>query len=97
VTQLWSVPAGRALKKADPMRTSRSSRRRKFAPIWKLVSEVDEIFVAANKSLFSAVRLIGRQESFDVAILLPNSLRVALEVWGVPRKVAIAAMLAAGS
>jgi heptosyltransferase II len=35
------------------------------------------------------VRLLRRQARFDVAILLPNSLRTALEVWlaGVPRRV----------
>ena len=31
--------------------------------------------------------MIARQKPFDVAILFPNSLRVALETWRVPRKV----------
>jgi lipopolysaccharide heptosyltransferase II len=55
--------------------------------MWKLIPEADEILSLPNKSLFSATRVIGRQEPFDVAILFPNSLRVALEAWRVPRKV----------
>src|SRR5207247_3990175 len=84
---VMSVPAVRAIKKGRPDTHVTILAPEKIAPIWKLVSEVDEILSLPNKSLFSAVRLIGRQESFDVAILLPNSLRVALEVWGIPRKV----------
>ena len=40
-------------------------------------------------SLFSVVQTIRRQKPFDVAILFPNSLRAALEVWfaGIPRRV----------
>jgi len=82
-----SVPAVRAIKKGRPDTHVTILAPEKIAPIWKLVSEVDEILSLPNKSPFSAVRLIGRQERFDVAILLPNSLRVALEVWGIPRKV----------
>src|SRR5437016_3876485 len=84
---VMSAPAVRAIKKSRPDAHVTILAPEKIAPIWKLVSEVDEILSLPNKSLVSAVRLIGRQESFDVAILFPNSLRVALEVWRVPRKV----------
>src|SRR5438874_3479359 len=84
---VMSVPAVRAIKNGRPDAQVTILAPEKIAPIWKLVSEVDEILSLPNKSLVSAVRLIGRQESFDVAILFPNSLRVALEVWRVPRKV----------
>src|SRR5207248_7701648 len=84
---VMSVPAVRAIKKGRPDAHVTILAPEKIAPIWKLVSEVDEILSLPNKSLVSAVRLIGRQESFDVAILFPNSLRVALEVWRVPRNV----------
>src|SRR5881398_4204293 len=84
---VMSVPAVRAIKSGRPDVHVTILAPEKIAPIWKLVSEVDEILSLPNKSLVSAVRLIGRQESFDVAILFPNSLRVALEVWRVPRKV----------
>src|SRR5262249_33524487 len=59
----------------------------KIAPLWKLISDVDEILGLPNESLFTATRLIASQKNFDVAILFPNSLRVALEAWRIPRKV----------
>jgi lipopolysaccharide heptosyltransferase II len=61
----------------------------KIASVWKLVPEVDEVIGLTSRSLFSALRSIRRQRPFDVAILFPNSLRGALEVWlaGVPRRV----------
>ncbi len=84
---VMSVPAVRAIKKGRPDAHVTILAPQKIAPMWKLISEVDEILSLPNKSLFSAVRLIGRQKPFDAAILFPNSLRVALEVWRVPRKV----------
>jgi lipopolysaccharide heptosyltransferase II len=56
---------------------------------WKLVPEVDEVLALPSRSLFSIVNAIRRRASFDVAILFPNSVRAALEVWlaGVPRRV----------
>ncbi len=82
-----SVPAVRAIKKGRPDAHVTILAPKKIAPMWKLISEVDEILSLPNKSLFRAVRLLGRQKRFDAAILFPNSLRVALEVWRVPRKV----------
>jgi len=84
---VMSVPAVRAIKKGRPDAHVTILAPQKIAPMWKLISEVDEILSLPNKSIFSAVRLIGRQKPFDAAILFPNSLRVALEVWRVPRKV----------
>src|SRR5438067_13820267 len=52
-----------------------------------MILEVDAVLSLPNKSLFSARRLIARQARFDVAILFPNSLRVALETWRISRKV----------
>jgi lipopolysaccharide heptosyltransferase II len=84
---VMSVPAVRAIKKGRPDAHVIILAPKKIAPMWKLISEVDEILSLPNKSLFSAVRLIRRQERFDVAILFSNSLRAALEVWRVPRRV----------
>ena len=84
---VMSVPAVRAIKRGRPDAHVTILAPKKIAPVWKLIPEVDEILSLPNKSVFSAVRLIGRQERFDVAILFPNSLRAALEVWRVPRKV----------
>src|SRR5256885_11446676 len=84
---VMSVPAVRAIKKGRPDAHVTILAPEKIAPMWKLIQEVDEILSLPNKSLFSATRLIARPARFDVAILVPNSLRVALEVSGVPRQV----------
>ncbi len=84
-----SMSAVRAIKAGRPDAHITVAAPEKIAPVWKLVPEVDEVISLTSRSLFSAVRLIRQQTVFDVAILFPNSLRVALEVWlaGVPRRV----------
>src|SRR5205807_9506194 len=84
---VMSVPAVRAIKNGRPDAHVTILAPEKIAPMWKLISEVDEILALPNKSLFAASRLIARQERFDVEILFPNSLRVALEARRIPRKV----------
>ncbi|PYJ78108.1 MAG: lipopolysaccharide heptosyltransferase II, partial [Verrucomicrobia bacterium] len=60
-----------------------------IAAIWKLIPEVDAVIPLPRDSLFATVRLLRRHRSCDVAVLFPNSLRVALEAWlsGSPRRV----------
>jgi heptosyltransferase-2 len=84
-----SVPAVRAIKAGRPDAHITIAAPKKIAAIWKLVPEVDEIIPLKSGSLFSAVRAIERRAPFDVAVLFPNSLRVALEVWlsDIPRSV----------
>lgn len=84
-----SMSAVRAIKAGRPDAHITVAAPEKIAPVWKLVAEVDEVIGLPGRSLFSTVKLIRRQPLFDVAILFPNSLRVALEVWlaGVPRRV----------
>ena len=86
---VMSVPAVRAIKagRADAEITIAAPS--KIASMWKLVPEVNEIVPLPNRSLLATVRSIRRQPRFDVAILFPNSLRTALEIWlsGVPRRV----------
>jgi lipopolysaccharide heptosyltransferase II len=84
---VMSVPAVRAIKKGRPDAHLTILAPEKIAPMWRLISEVDEVLALPNKSLFTAMRLIATQKAFDVAILFPNSLRVALETWRIPRKV----------
>lgn len=84
---VMSVPAVRAIKKGRPDAHVTILAPEKIAPMWQLISEVDEVLSLPQKSLFSAARLIKRQPRFEVAILFPNSPRVALEAWRVPRKV----------
>jgi heptosyltransferase II len=86
---VMSVPAVRAIKSGRPDVHVTIAVPEKIAPMWKLISEVDAIIPLPNVSFFPVVRLLKRQMRFDVAILFPNSLRVALESWlsGIPRRV----------
>lgn len=87
---VMSVPAVRAIKRGRPDAHVTILTSDALAPMWKLVSDVDEIITAKPSSLFSMVRAIRRAtSSFDAAVLFPNSMRSALEVWlgGIPRRV----------
>jgi len=84
-----SVPAVRAIKAGRPDAHIAVAAPQKIASVWKLVPDVDEVLALESRSLFSVVKKIRAQAAFDVAILFPNSLRSALEVWfaGIPRRV----------
>ncbi len=86
---IMSVPAVRMIKNGRPDAHVTIAAPTKIVPVWKLIREVDAIIPLASNSLLAAVRSIRRQPAFDVAILFPNSLRAALEVWlsGVLRRV----------
>ncbi len=84
-----SVPAVRAIKTGRPDARVTIAAPEKIAPMWKLVPEVDAIIPLPGSRLLSVVQLLGREPSFDVAILFPNSVRAALESWltRIPRRV----------
>jgi lipopolysaccharide heptosyltransferase II len=84
-----SVPAVRAIKAGRPDAHVTVAAQEKIASVWKLVPDIDEVLPLKPGSFFSVVQTIRRQKPFDVAILFPNSLRAALEVWfaGIPRRV----------
>ncbi len=86
---VMSVPAVRAIKGGRPDVHVTIAAPDKIAPMWKLIPEVDAIIPLPDDSFLQVVRLLRQQMSFDVAILFPNSLRVALESWlsGIPRRV----------
>jgi lipopolysaccharide heptosyltransferase II len=86
---VMSVPAVRAIKGGRPDVHVTIAAPEKIAPMWKLIPEVDAVIPLSEGSLLSVVRLLRQQMRFDVAILFPNSLRVALESWlsGIPRRV----------
>jgi heptosyltransferase-2 len=86
---VMSVPAVRAIKNGRPDVHLTMAAPPKIAPMWKLIPEVDAIIPLPDDSLLSVVRLFRQQTLFDVAILFPNSLRVALESWlsEIPRRV----------
>ena len=86
---VMSVPAVRAIKNGRPDARVTVAAPVNIAPMWKLVPEVDAIIPFPRGSLLQVVSLLKRRPAFDVAILFPNSLRVALESWlsGIPRRV----------
>lgn len=85
---IMSVPAVRTIKhgRIDAHVTVLTPA--KLADVWKSVAEVDEVItIDGEENVFDVARKIRR--NFDVAIVLPNSLRTALEPWlaGIPRRV----------
>ena len=86
---VMSVPAVRAIKRGRPDAHVTILTKSKLADFWKTVGEVDEIIPIEP---LDRVRDVARKiavHGFDVAILFPNSVRAALEVWlaGIPRRV----------
>ena len=86
---VMSVPAVRAIKTGRPDARVTIAAPENIASVWKLVPEVDAIIPLSESGLLSAVQLLRREPSFDVAVLFPNSLRAALESWltAIPRRV----------
>jgi lipopolysaccharide heptosyltransferase II len=86
---VMSVPAVRGIKDGRPDVHVTIAAPKKIASMWKLIPEVDAIIPLPEGSLLSVVRQLRQQMPFDVAILFPNSLRVALETWlsGILRRV----------
>jgi lipopolysaccharide heptosyltransferase II len=84
-----SAAAVRAIKRGRPDAHVTVAAPAKIAPVWNLIAEADEVLAIPERSLGATVRLVKKQPPFDVAVLFPNSLRAALEVWlaGVPRRV----------
>ena len=86
---VMSVPAIKAIKNGRPDAHLSIAVPEKLAALWKIVPEIDEIIALPSESVVAAARLFRRRPRFDVAILLPNSLRSGLEVFlaGIPRRV----------
>ncbi len=85
---VMSAPAVRHLKRGRPDAHLTVLTRSKLADFWRLVPEVDELItMEPGDSVFQVASKIRRD--FDVAILLPNSVRSALEAWlaRIPRRV----------
>lgn len=87
---VMTLPAVQAIKKGRPDAHVTVLVRGKLAEFWHRVPEVDEVIaIDAKESVFSvAAKIRGR---FEVAVVLPNSPRTALEVWlaGIPRRVGV--------
>ena len=84
---VMTIPAVRAIKRGRPDAHVTILTPAKLAELWKQVAEVDDVIaIEPDDNVFAvAKKLRGR---FEVAILFPNSLRSALEVWlaGIPRR-----------
>ena len=87
-----SIPAVRAIKRGRPDAHLTVLAPEKIAALWRLVPEVDVVLSLGEKSLSAATRRLRGEPPFDVGIVLPNSLRAALELWlaGVPQRVGYA-------
>ncbi len=85
---VMSVPGLQAIRRGRPDARVTVLSRAKLADFWRSVNEVDEVMtIESEEGILSVARKL--REKFDVAILFPNSPRVALEVFlaGVPRRV----------
>jgi heptosyltransferase-2 len=91
---VMAIPAVRALAAGRPDAEITVLTPAKIAELWKSVPEVKGVLEIApdRAGAFAVASRIRAAGPFDVAILLPNSLRSALEVWlaGVPRRVGYA-------
>jgi lipopolysaccharide heptosyltransferase II len=86
---VMTVPAVRAIKRGRPDAHVTILTQGKLADFWKSVAEVDEVLAIEKGESVLAVARKLRAKAFEVAILFPNSLRTALEVWlaRIPRRV----------
>lgn len=88
---VMTTPAVQAIKQGRPDAHVTILTPAKLAEYWKRVPEVDSVLpINSGQSLFSTAAMIRSQSApFDVSIVLPNSMRTALEPWlaGVPRRV----------
>lgn len=77
-----AFPAVRAIRRGRPDARVTILTPAKLADLWRLLPEVDEVLeIPADSSVFKVRKLVkATGKRFDVAILLPNSLRTALEV-----------------
>ena len=89
---VMTTPAVQAIKHGRPDAHLTVLVKAKLADYWRRIPEVDEVLTIESKdSVWSVARKL--RGKFDVAIVLPNSIRSALEAWlaGIPRRVGYAA------
>lgn len=99
---VMTVPALRAIKHGRPDAHITVLVPAKLADVYKLIPEVDDIIpfpAVPGKGLLKTIRgifhvctvarLVKKRGYFDAAILFPNSIRTAVEIWlsGIPRRV----------
>ena len=85
---VMSSTAVRRLKRGRPDVRLTMLTQSKLADFWRLVPDVDDLIIIERGD--SVFRVASRlRQPFDVAILFPNSIRTAIEIWlaGIPRRV----------
>jgi heptosyltransferase II len=88
---VMSIPAVRAFKLGRPDARVAVLCPQKLDGLWQRVGDVDEVIgIDPRESIFATAEKLRGQ--FEAAVLLPNSLRSALEVWlaGIRRRVGYA-------
>lgn len=84
---VMTVPSVRAIKLTRPDAHVTILTRAKLADFWRMVPEVDAIIPCGeNEGVFAVAKKIRKK--FDMAVVFPNSIRTALEVYlaGIPRR-----------
>lgn len=78
-----AVPAVRAIRRGRPDARVTVLSPEKLAGFWREIPEVDEVLSIPKKAgILGAGKIIRKNpRHFDAAVLLPNSLRSALEAW----------------
>lgn len=86
---VMSVPAVRAIKAGRPDAQVTVATPASLTALWDIIPEVDTRLELPRKNLLWSAALLRRAGPFDVAILLPNSLRSGLEAFlaRIPRRV----------
>jgi heptosyltransferase-2 len=86
---VMTVPAVRSMARARPDLEVCVLTPAKLADFWRRIPEVSRVLeIREGAGILEVARQL-REERWDAAVLFPNSVRVALEVWlgGVPRRV----------
>ncbi len=90
---VMTIPAVQAIARGRPDARVIVLSPAKLADLWRVVPGVSEVVsIPVGAGVWATARLVRKQGLVDAAVVLPNSLRSALEVWlaGVPRRVGYA-------
>lgn len=85
---VMTTPAVQAIKRGRPDAQVTVLVKAKLADYWRRIPEVDAVLcIEKDDSVFAVARKL-RAGRFDVVVILPNSIRSALEPWlaGIPRR-----------
>jgi len=89
---VMALPAVRNLKTLLGARPVAVATPEKLAALWQACPFVDQVIALPHPKNIRAVAAQLREGKFEAAVLLPNSLRAALEAWGarIPQRVGYA-------